>query len=408
MALGGKKSELPFSQEDRELLTSIAASGALALENRLLVHSPVTGASSGATPAERRSGIFDAPSWDSAEAVECVKCHAVDRMTQDTCLSCGGSVRPAPVPCVLMGKFRIQRRIGAGGMGVVYKAQDLTLGRPIAIKTLPRSSPEDCLRLRREARVVASVVHPNLATIFGMETWRGTPMLLFEFVDGGTLADRIRSGPLEVGQVIDLGITLCGVLERIHDAGILHRDVKPSNIGYSRDGALKLLDFGLARLALATRSEDTTRGSDTSVTATDDTNGSSLPGVIGSDSLRIAGTPPYLSPEAIASRTADASFDLWSTTMVLYEALAGSNPVASESSDKTLRRVLEGNIPDVSSYNAACPKVIDQFFAEALAKERRRRPRTANELRAQLKGLGLGKEPNRQTKVRDADQRSMP
>lgn len=403
VALGGKKSELPFSQEDRELLTSIAASGALALENRLLVHSPVTGASSAATPAERRSGILDAPSWDNAEAVECVRCHAVDRMTQDTCLSCGGAVRPAPVPCVLMGKFRIKRRIGAGGMGVVYEAQDLTLGRSIAIKTLPRSSPEDCLRLRREARVVASVVHPNLATIFGMETWRGTPMLLFEFVDGGTLADRIRSGPLELEQVIDLGITLCGVLERIHDAGILHRDVKPSNIGYSRDGALKLLDFGLARLALATRSEDTTRGSDTSVTATDDGNGSSWSGMIGSDSLRIAGTPPYLSPEAVAGRTADASFDLWSTTMVLYEALAGCNPVSSESSEKTLRRILEGNLPDVSSYNAACPKVIDQFFAEALAKERRRRPRTASELRAQLTGLDVGRDPDRQAKVRDAD-----
>ena len=88
--------------------------------------------------------------------------------------------------------------------------------------------------------------------------------------------------------------------------------------------------------------------------------------------------------------------------MLLYEALAGSNPVASESSDKTLRRILEGNLPDVSSYNAACPKVIDQFSAEALAKERRRRPRTANELRAQLTGLGLGKGPDRQTKAREA------
>src|SRR5207253_8576282 len=119
----------------------------------------------------------------------------------------------------------------------------------VAIKTLPRVSPEHAMRLRREARAMAAVQHRHLALIYGVETWRGTPLLVVEYLDGGTLADRLKAGPLAIDGVRELGISLCGALHSMHRSGVLHRDIKPSNIGFTREGVPKQLDFGLAMLA---------------------------------------------------------------------------------------------------------------------------------------------------------------
>ena len=223
LGLGEKLSGLPFSSEDRQLLRALAASLTLALENRRLRSAPVQGT-------------------DSA-AKECVDCRTVHPPEALSC-ACGGTMMPALAPYTLRGAFRLDRRIGSGGMGVVYRAHDLALGRMVAIKTLPRVSAEEAAHLRREARAMAALSHPNLAVIFGAETWRGTPMLVVEYLGGGTLADRLRLGRAAQAEVIELGLTLTDALEHIHRVGILHSDIKPANIGFTT--TFKLLDFGPA------------------------------------------------------------------------------------------------------------------------------------------------------------------
>ena len=154
----------------------------------------------------------------------------------------------ATVPHVLRGVFRFEKRIGAGGMGVVYRATDLNLKRDVAIKTLPRLTADHAVQLKREAQAMALLNHPNLAVIHGIESWRGTPFLVEEYLAGGTLADRLREGPMAVGEALEIGIGLAGVIGQLHASGIIHCDIKPSNIGFSQTGVMKLLDFGLAHL----------------------------------------------------------------------------------------------------------------------------------------------------------------
>ncbi len=188
LALGPKKSELPFSKEDRWLLATIGASAALNLENRIKVSSP------GDWP-------FFRPDAGGAEsqsvpdlAQECESCGRMAPPDAEKCRPCGGALRKASVPYVLLSKFRFEQRLGAGGMGVVYRAMDMTLGRRVAIKTLPRISMEFASRLRREARAMASVTHENLALVYGVESWFGSPLLVVELLEGGTLAQQLRAG----------------------------------------------------------------------------------------------------------------------------------------------------------------------------------------------------------------------
>ena len=226
LALGPKRSGLAYSAADRPVLAAVAASVGLALENHRLKSSP--------------SGDDEEP------AEECLDCGVLFASGAVAC-SCGGALAHAPVPLTLRQAFRFERRLGAGGMGVVYRAADLSLRRTVAIKTLPRVSPMRAERLRDEARTMARLQHPHLATIHGVETWRGTPLLVVEFLAGGTLADRLRTGPLPLATVAGLGLRLSDALEHIHQADMVHCDIKPSNIGFSASGAVKLLDFGLAQ-----------------------------------------------------------------------------------------------------------------------------------------------------------------
>ena len=368
IALGEKKSELPFQSEDRSLLASVASSCAWVLDNRLL-RSTAESLSSEAT-AHARTGEDER---DSERALECAECGRLHAAPAAVCEHCSGPLQSAAVPLMLAGKFRLDQRIGSGGMGVVYRATDVTLGRQVAVKTLPRTSPEHAIRLRREARVAASVSHSHLAVIYGAETWHGTPMLVFELLDGGTLADRIRRAPLAPDQVVTLGIALASALECAHAAGILHGDIKPSNIGYQGTrggGTPKLLDFGIARIM---QGANRTAASQLDATS-DGTTATAAP----------IGTLAYLSPEALQGESPDTSFDLWSLALVLLEALLGRNPFRGQATLDTVLSIDRAAIVDALAAGPPCPSPLRAFFEAALARNPSRRPASATEFRRSL------------------------
>ena len=274
---------------------------------------------------------------------------------------------------------------------VVYRALDLALQRAVALKTLPTVSPDRSVSLRREARAMAAVMHPNLALIFGAETWRGIPILIFEFLEGGTLADRLMRERIELAEVIRLGITLAGVLDKIHSNGILHRDIKPSNIGYTIDYTPKLLDFGLARIMGDAPGEQRLRRAGIKASSSSTTVTVPMPG---RDSLisrdGITGTLRYLSPEAVNHKPPHVSFDIWSLSIVLFEAIAGRHPLAGTTASEALRMISLAKIPDIREFLPACQESLALFFRAALARDPARRPAHAVDLRAKLTELLRG------------------
>jgi serine/threonine protein kinase len=265
------------------------------------------------------------------------------------------------LPAVLLGKFNVRKVLGRGGMGVVYLGEDIALGRGVAIKTLPRVSLEQVRRLRGEARAMAAVTHPNLAVIYGAETWRGTPLLIVEYLAGGTLADRLRKQPMALEEVVALGVALSAALERMHRMGMLHRDVKPSNVGYADDGTPKLLDFGLARL-LGRSSGDTQPG----VSALTPT----LTDLVGASAYtHLSGTPLYLSPEAVSGAAPDVSVDLWSLTVMLFEALTGICPFQGTSIADVFERIRRSNPEEICRALDDYPSAIGDFFRRELSRD---------------------------------------
>jgi hypothetical protein len=377
IGLGEKKSGLPFLKEDRQLLHAIASNAAWVLELEVVRVPP----SQPEDPTPRE------PARPASElAKECLKCGALHQAYTVFCGTCSKRLEPSVVPYMLLGKFRLERRIGTGGMGVVYSGFDLALGRHAAIKTLRQVSKEDILRLRREARTAAAVSHPHLAPVFGMETWQGMPLLIMELLEGGTLAQRITRERLAPREIVELGIAMAGALAQLHAADILHRDVKPSNIGYTRDGVPKLMDFGIARVRLELAEEeeeeeetqDLDLGGDDAFPPRWSAIGENFPA-----RFRFAGTLAYLSPEAVRGEPADASFDLWGLAIVLYECLLGRKVFAGNQ-QQVVSRIRSGVVPDFSQ---VCPEhdgTLGEFFREALHRSIARRPATAEAMRRRL------------------------
>jgi hypothetical protein len=352
IALGPKSSGLVYSSRDLRFIVQLTNATAALL---------VADGTRPVVAAER--GQLE------AMAYECETCGRVADH-EGTC-ACGGDLRECPLPLMVAGKFRVEQRVGRGGRGVVYRAEDLALLRSVAIKTLPRTSVHEATRLRHEAQVMARLIHPNLAAIFGLETWRGLPMLIVEFLAGGTLADRLRSGPLPVKQVIALGQALASGLASMHAVGLLHRDIKPSNIGFNEDQTPKLLDFGLANL-LADRDRSSSPSTGSSVDRR-------------LSSLDLMGTPAYAPPARYCLDPSDPCRDLWSLALVLYEAVAATNPLL----DRPDGQAPVDDLPSVLTYAPACPPSFAAFLDHALSSSPSRRPQTARAFISAMNDLDL-------------------
>ena len=377
--LGERKSELPYSREDRGLLADIAAAATEALAGRLFPSLQTS-----LREDHHPDGILALPilEADVGAAQECVECGQIGPQDLVECPVCAGEMKEAPVPLSLRGVYRLETRIGEGGMGLVYRGFDTALGRPVAIKTLVRVDEGLAARLRHEARAMASVAHPNLATIYGAETWKGRPLILVEYFGAGTLEDRLGRGRLSVGKAIEFGISLAGGIEHLHDLGMLHRDIKPSNIGMSDVDQPKLLDFGLAQLLDADRGHDLETDGPVEirlplpreqVSAVEPLEATRTGGV--------RGTVPYLSPEVLSGRRPGRDSDLWGLAVVLFEAVAGVNPfMRAGGSVRTLA-------PDLGTYLPDCSKDVAAFFARALSYDPSKRQRTIGEFREGLEGL---------------------
>jgi hypothetical protein len=370
LALGGKRSELPYSREDRLLLATVALSARATLETQIL-----------SAPGGESAVDSDRP------AAECATCGTLAPPGAGECPRCPGRMQTSKVPLTLRDKFRLEARVGRGGMGVVYRATDLHLGRLVAVKTLPWVAPYLATRLRREARAMAAVAHPNLAMIYGVEFFHGVPMLVVEYLAGGTLADRLRRGPLAWPDALALGVTLAEVVDRMHGAGILHRDIKPSNVGFTAEGVPKLLDFGLARAIEAVRELDRTEPPANALPA-----GSLDSGDATADDLTgagaVAGTVAYLSPEAIKGDPPDPSFDLWGVSVVLFEAIAGVHPAKVGPPDMPrISALVAEAVPDIRTLAPDCPADVAAFFRELLHADPQRRPATGRALARRLRAL---------------------
>src|SRR2546422_4933676 len=215
-------------------------------------------------------------------------------------------------PGARVGAFEVLSPLGAGGMGEVWRARDTRLGREVALKVLPNglaTDPDRLARLEREARLLAALNHPGIAAIHGIEQADGVPLLVLELVEGPTLAERLRRGPLPVREALEVGRQIAEALEAAHEKGIIHRDLKPSNIKLAPQGRVKLLDFGLAKALAADVPADEVSSLSTNTSPTE-------AGVL-------LGTAPYMSPEQARREAVDRRTDVWGFGCVLYEMLAG-------------------------------------------------------------------------------------
>lgn len=231
-----------------------------------------------------------------------------------------------------VGPYVIEGWVGSGGMGDVYRARDRTLNRLVALKVLPEVFATDrdrLARFTREAQVLASLNHPNIAAIHGFEQADGIEALALEFVDGPTLASRIAHGPLPMDEAWPIARQLAEGLEAAHEQGVVHRDLKPSNVAVRADGTVKILDFGLARVWQPPAS---TTAADTSSAVTQSAD--APPGPV------IVGTPAYMSPEQAKGLPADKRSDIWAFGAVLFEMLSGRRPFQGHDTPETLAAVL--------------------------------------------------------------------
>ena len=258
-----------------------------------------------------------------------------------------------------LGPYEIQSPLGAGGMGEVYRALDTRLDRTVAIKVLAShlsSSPELRQRMEREARAISSLNHPHICHLYDIGSQDGTDYLVMEFLEGETLAERLRKGAMPLSEILKIGIAVAGSLAVAHRQGIVHRDLKPGNIMLTQGGA-KLMDFGLAK-PLGLQTTGTGSGSAPSFTAAATLSGPSPLSPLTSAGS-IIGTIQYMSPEQIEGKEADARSDIFAFGAVLYEMVTGKRPFAGKSQISLASSILENDPEPVSAVKPLTPTAFE-------------------------------------------------
>jgi serine/threonine protein kinase/Tol biopolymer transport system component len=289
--------------------------------------------------------------------------------------------------------YRVIGQLGSGGMGVIYRAEDIKLGRRVAMKFLPSEVASDHVafeRLQREARAASALDHPNICSIYELGEHEGQPFIVMQLLEGGTLQERIANAagqPLPTNEVLDLAVQIVAGLEAAHEKGIIHRDVKPANVFVTSRREAKILDFGLAKLI---EEDDASSGQQVSEQAARSEASASDATPAGFSNLRLTrtgttlGTAYYMSPEQVRGEKLDARTDLFSFGLVLYEMSSGQRAFAGDTAAIIHDAILHRDVPPIRQLNAQVPAEFEQIIGRALEKDRERRYQSASEVRTDL------------------------
>jgi eukaryotic-like serine/threonine-protein kinase len=359
LLLGIKRSEEPYTREDQELLEAIATSLGLLLEQ----------------PAPKPEGTTQT----FQECPECGTCYDPGAVRG----ACGcADLTPIPLPRLLAGRYRLERRLGRGGMGTVYEATDSSLERRVAVKVMRHEimeSPSAAARFHREALAAAGFTHPNVVTVHDFGVEQGTSaFLVMELLEGSTLRDELRRlKRLDPARSVQILRAVCAAVDAAHHRQLIHRDLKPENIFLARNQAgeaseetVKVLDFGLAKFVPVVDAAAETRSFDTAAGL-------------------LVGTAAYMSPEQLLGEDVSASWDLWALTVVAYEILTGALPFATASGGDWRHEVLTGSFTPVSEHLPQAPDRWQQFFARAFAVSLAERPASTREFMSRLEDAVL-------------------
>src|SRR6202795_3368692 len=281
-----------------------------------------------------------------------------------------------PIVGQVLGHYRVLEQIGAGGMGLVFRASDQQLERDVAIKVLPPGMLADEAarkRFRREALTLAKLNHPNIGTVYEFGSQEGLDFLVMEYVDGGAIDARLGAGPLAQKEIVRMGFQLADGLASAHDHGVIHRDLKPANLRLTQDNRLKILDFGLAQFVR----QETDLAITTSV----------------SESKQATGTLPYMSPEQLRGELTDQRSDIWSAGAVLYELATGRRPFAFSQVPLLIDAILNKPPETPSALNPRISPGLEMAILKCLDKDPERRYQTAQELRIDLDRLSTPGSP---------------
>ena len=276
-------------------------------------------------------------------------------------------------PGTILGQYEIRSPLGAGGMGEVYRAHDTRLDREVAIKVLPESVTADPDRLRRfeqEARAAAALNHPNILAVYQMATHEGVSYMVSELLEGETLRERLRHGPIPLRKAIDHAVQTAHGLAAAHDKGIVHRDLKPDNLFVTKDGRVKILDFGLAKLVQprdASGAEATLAGVEATIAQATE------PGMV-------MGTVGYMSPEQVRGKVADHRSDIFAFGTILYEMVTGKQTFRKPTSAETMTAILNEDPPSISQVTAATPPGLQRVVHRCLEKNPEQRFQSASDM----------------------------
>jgi serine/threonine protein kinase len=304
--------------------------------------------------------------------------------------------------------YRVLEVLGGGGMGVVYKAEDLKLGRRVALKFLPEELTSDSgarQRFESEARSASALNHPNICTIYGVDEYNGQPFLAMELLQGQTLRELIATGPLGIITLIDLAVQISAGLESAHRLGIIHRDIKPANIFVTSEGQAKILDFGLAKLSIAESAPDSSSTIDrrekvNSHEPARETDSLPASSPFLSQTGVAMGTAGYMSPEQVRGEKLDARTDLFSFGLVLYEMATGERAFSGHTRPQFHQAILSVTPRAAREVNPKLPAKLEQIISKGLEKDREARYQSASEMRSDLETLKHEVEPRHRARWR--------